>query len=80
MLVRWSLQRGYACAPHSRSPALIVDRVRRFVPLPKSAQPARVVENAELYDFELSVVEISQIDALDQGDAGGISWNPVNAP
>ncbi|KAH9923801.1 Aldo/keto reductase [Amylocystis lapponica] len=53
---------------------------RGFSPLPKSSQPARVIENAELYDFELSAEDMARMDALDRGDAGAISWNPVNAP
>lgn len=53
---------------------------RRFVPLPKSANPDRVVSNADVYDFELSPEQMAAIDALDQGKDGEISWNPVDAP
>ncbi|KAH9946582.1 Aldo/keto reductase [Amylocystis lapponica] len=53
---------------------------RGFSPLPKSSQPARVIENAELYDFELVAEDMARIDALDCGEAGAISWNPINAP
>ncbi|KZT64077.1 Aldo/keto reductase [Daedalea quercina L-15889] len=52
---------------------------RGFSPLPKSSQPARVVSNANLYDFEISLEDIAKIDALDQGKKGAISWNPVDA-
>ena len=51
-----------------------------FVPLPKSSQPERVVSNADVFDFELSAEDMAGLDALDKGDAGAISWNPVNAP
>jgi len=51
----------------------------RFVPLPKSSKPERVVSNAEVYDFELSESDMKKLDDLDQGDNGAISWNPVNA-
>lgn len=51
----------------------------RFGPLPKSSQPARVVSNADLYDFEISPEDVAKIDALDQGKKGAISWNPVDA-
>lgn len=27
-----------------------------------------------MYDFELSADEMARLDALDQGDAGAISW------
>lgn len=59
VLVRWSLQRGFA-------------------PLPKSADPVRVVSNAAVYDFELSAEDIAAIDALDKGKEGTITWNPVD--
>lgn len=50
-----------------------------YVPLPKSSKPERIVSNADVYDFELSQEDMSALDALDKGDAGAISWNPVNA-
>jgi len=50
-----------------------------FSPLPKSAQPARVVSNANLYDFEISSEDMAKIDALDKGKSGAVSWNPVDA-
>ena len=53
---------------------------RSFVPLPKSSQHDRVVSNADVFDFELSPEDMAGLDALDKGDAGAISWNPVNAP
>ncbi|EJF58130.1 Aldo/keto reductase [Dichomitus squalens LYAD-421 SS1] len=59
ILVRWSLQRGFA-------------------PLPKSANPARVASNADVYDFELSAEDVARIDALDRGKEGTITWNPVD--
>ncbi|KZT63262.1 Aldo/keto reductase [Daedalea quercina L-15889] len=52
---------------------------RGFCPLPKSAQPARVVSNTDLYDFEMSPEDIARIDALDQGKDGALKWNPVDA-
>nr|VWO95509.1 Alcohol dehydrogenase 1 [Ganoderma boninense] len=59
ILVRWSLQRGFA-------------------PLPKSADPTRVVGNADVYDFELSGEDMAAIDSLDRGRDGAITWNPVD--
>jgi len=49
-----------------------------FSPLPKSSNPERVVSNADVFDFEISAEDMSRIDALDQGAAGSVSWNPVD--
>ncbi|KAG1745434.1 NADP-dependent oxidoreductase domain-containing protein [Suillus paluster] len=51
-----------------------------FVPLPKSATPERIRSNTQLYDFELEPEEMVQLDGLDRGKEGSISWNPVDAP
>ncbi|KIJ23623.1 hypothetical protein M422DRAFT_77224 [Sphaerobolus stellatus SS14] len=67
---------------HSKDVAQVLVRwslQRGFIPLPKSAQPSRIISNAEVYDFELDSEDMSAIDALDQGKAGEISWNPVGA-
>ncbi|CDO72820.1 hypothetical protein BN946_scf185002.g5 [Trametes cinnabarina] len=59
VLVRWSLQRGFA-------------------PLPKSANPERVIANADVFDFEISAEDMARIDVLDKGKEGAITWNPVD--
>lgn len=43
-----------------------------WVPLPKSDTPSRIMENAEVYDFELSEGELKTLDSLDQGAKGAI--------
>jgi len=66
-----------------RDPAQILIRwslQKGFVPLPKSATSSRIHSNTNVYDFELSEEDMQKLDALDEGDAGGISWNPVNDP
>ena len=39
--------------------------------IPKSTKPARIAENFDIFDFELSREEITAIDALDTGVRGG---------
>ncbi|KAG6860701.1 hypothetical protein C0995_008373 [Termitomyces sp. Mi166 len=64
-----------------KTPAQVLIRwsiQKGFVPLPKSAHPARVVSNADIYDFELSDLAMAKLDALDRGSDGAISWNPTD--
>ncbi|KAH9468363.1 hypothetical protein Pst134EA_011986 [Puccinia striiformis f. sp. tritici] len=48
-----------------------------FVPLPKSDKAERIQENFDVFSFELDEESMAQLDSLDQGDAGAISWNPT---
>jgi diketogulonate reductase-like aldo/keto reductase len=50
-----------------------------FVPLPKSAQPGRILSNTKVFDFELSCEDMAALDALDLGQFGAVSWNPIGA-
>ena len=73
----WSpLGRGASLALHAigtlaekygKSPAQIILRrmlQRGILPLPKSVTPARIAENADLFDFTLSDADCAAIDAL----------------
>ncbi|KIJ55022.1 hypothetical protein M422DRAFT_241102 [Sphaerobolus stellatus SS14] len=51
-----------------------------FIPLPKSAQPQRIASNIQVFDFELSEEDMDELDALDRGKEGAVTWNPVDAP
>jgi diketogulonate reductase-like aldo/keto reductase len=59
---------GEIAAAHGKSPAQVCLRwslQHGFVPLPKSAAPDRIRENAGIFDFELSLREMAAIDALE---------------
>jgi len=59
---------------HSKTPAQIMLRwgiqQGRSV-IPKSVHPARITENFDVFDFELSGDELAHLDALDTGVRGG---------
>ena len=39
--------------------------------IPKSTKPHRIAENIDVFDFELTSVEVGAIDALDTDKRGG---------
>jgi diketogulonate reductase-like aldo/keto reductase len=59
---------------HSRSAAQVMLRwhlQEGRSAIPKSTRPARIAENFDVFDFELSRDEVAAIDALDTGVRGG---------
>jgi len=50
-----------------------------FIPLPKSANPVRIISNANIFDFTLDEEDMAALDALDKGKEGAVTWNPVDA-
>lgn len=54
-------------ASHSKSPAQILGRwcvEKGFVYMPKSVKKERMVENRQVFDFELTAEEMAELDAL----------------
>lgn len=63
-----------AAAAHGKTPAQTVLRwhlQKGNIVFPKSNSPARVRENLDVFDFELTPAEIAAIDVLDPGDGSG---------
>ena len=59
---------------HGKSPAQVMLRwhlQNGRAAIPKSTKPARIAENFEIFDFELTREEMAAIDALDTGVRGG---------
>ena len=59
---------------YGKSPAQVmlrwhVEEGRQVIP--KSVKPARIAENFDIFDFELTAAEIAAIDALETGVRGG---------
>ncbi len=69
-----------AAAAHGVTPAQAVLRwhlQRGFIVFPKSSRKERMVENFDLFGFELTADEVAAIDALDTGDGSGrVSAHP----
>lgn len=65
---------GAIAQAHRKSPAQVMLRwglqQGRSV-IPKSTRPARIAENIDVFDFELSRDEVAAIDSLDTGHRGG---------
>jgi diketogulonate reductase-like aldo/keto reductase len=57
-------------AKHKKSPAQVLirwDLQKEVVTIPKSITPHRILENSQVFDFELSAADMARIDALDEG-------------
>ncbi len=65
---------GEIATAHGKSPAQVMLRwgvqQGRSV-IPKSTKPARIAENLDVFDFELTESELAAIDDLDTGQRGG---------
>ncbi|WP_166844838.1 aldo/keto reductase [Isoptericola sp. BMS4] len=68
-------------AAHDRTPAQVVLRwhvQRGDVVFPKSETPGRIVENARIFDFELSGDDMAAITGLDRGERIGSHPDEMN--
>lgn len=72
VMIRWNLQKVSSWpSMHEWTYANVV---QGFVPLPKSATPSRIQENAEVFDFELSDEDMK---ALVTGEYDPTDWDPT---
>jgi len=49
-----------------------------WVPLPKSDNPERIAQNADIFKFELSADDVKLLDGLDRGSSGALVQAVVN--
>jgi diketogulonate reductase-like aldo/keto reductase len=67
---------------YNKSTAQILIRYslqKDWVPLPKSDNPDRIKQNADVYDFDIKEADMSRLDGLDQGDAGAVVQAVTNS-
>ncbi len=70
---------GGIAARMERTPAQVTLRwhiQRGDIIFPKSMNPARMKENAALFDFTLDAIDMEAISALDKGEEGRVGPNP----
>lgn len=82
VMIRWCLQ-VRACSFVLQSAHLRVSECPRalqrgYIVIPKSSSPARIRENADVFDFALSGDEMASLNALDEYLVTG--WDPTRAP
>jgi len=71
-----------AAVAHGVSPAQVVLRwhlQNGIIVFPKSQTPARIRENIDIFDFELTDAEMFAITSLDEGEDGRVGSHPLDA-
>jgi 2,5-diketo-D-gluconate reductase A len=69
---------GRIAAEVGRSPAQVLIRwslQKGFIVIPRSSSPARIAENAAVFDFALDGAQVAALDELDEGLTTG--WDPA---
>ncbi|MHA2072067.1 MAG: aldo/keto reductase [Candidatus Thorarchaeota archaeon] len=72
---------GNIAKEYSRTPAQILIRwslQHDLIVIPKSSNPDRIRENAEVFDFSIATEDMKRLNALDEGFRS--SWDPSRAP
>lgn len=62
-----------------KSPAQVMIRYllqKGVVTIPKSSNPVRIKENAQVFDFELSQAQMALVDSLNDDNYYSLSWRP----
>jgi diketogulonate reductase-like aldo/keto reductase len=70
-----------AASKYGRTAAQILIRwalQHDFIVIPKSSKRARILENSEVFDFEIEAADMKSLDALDEGLR--TAWDPTNVP
>ncbi|KZO99665.1 Aldo/keto reductase [Calocera viscosa TUFC12733] len=65
---------------HDRKPSQVLLRYslqKGYIPLPKSVSPSRIVENSQIFDFELTENDMDALDNLDEYLV--TDWDPTDA-
>ena len=60
---------------YKKSPAQILVRYalqKNWIPMPKSGNPDRIKQNADVFDFALDKGDMKTLDGLDRGKAGAL--------
>jgi 2,5-diketo-D-gluconate reductase A len=66
---------GAIAGQHGKTPAQVVLRWHvqlGLVPIPKSSNPERLAQNIDVFDWELSSQDMTEMAALDRGGEGGV--------
>jgi diketogulonate reductase-like aldo/keto reductase len=69
---------GRVAAEVDRTPAQVLIRwslQKGFIVIPRSSRPARIAENAAVFDFALDGAQVAALDELDEGLTSG--WDPA---